>query len=196
MRMPSSDIHHPSKSSASYAYFFSTSIGLMAIAWRGAKIIATQLPEKNEGALLRTLRLRLGDSSLVWSSSPPAFVLTTAGRIKKHLSGDIQKFQLDYLAIDGVSPFFRSVYEWASKIPSGQTTTYGALAREAGSPKAARAVGQAMAKNPFPLIVPCHRVIGGNKALVGFSAHGGLSTKERLLQLESKAYAGSTNYKS
>ena len=85
------------------------------------------------------------------------------------------------------------MYEVARTIPAGETWTYGVLAARAGSPGAARAVGQAMARNPFPLIVPCHRVTGAQGWAGGFSAHGGVDTKFRLLRIEG-ARAGSVRY--
>jgi methylated-DNA-[protein]-cysteine S-methyltransferase len=82
------------------------------------------------------------------------------------------------------SPFQSAVVQHCRRIPIGQTITYGELARRAGSPGAARAVGQVMACNRFPLIVPCHRVVGANGSLGGFSARNGLNMKRRLLRIE------------
>jgi methylated-DNA-[protein]-cysteine S-methyltransferase len=110
------------------------------------------------------------------------------------MGGRPQKFSLQACALETVSPFFRKVYACANRIPSGSVRTYGELARQAGSPLASRAVGQAMARNPFPLLVPCHRVIGGNRKLVGFSAPGGLHTKARLLELESIPHASRADH--
>src|SRR5204862_2204796 len=82
-------------------------------------------------------------------------------------------------------PFFASVYALVRKLGWGETTTYGALAKELGAgPEAARDVGKAMASNPIPLIVPCHRVLAAGGKIGGFSAPGGPSTKAKLLGLE------------
>ncbi len=89
------------------------------------------------------------------------------------------------LDLEGFPPFFRKVWQAAMKIPPGEVRTYGQLARMAGSPRAARAVGGAMAANPFPLIVPCHRVVGASH-VGGFSAPGGVHLKETLLAWERK----------
>jgi methylated-DNA-[protein]-cysteine S-methyltransferase len=164
---------------------FPTALGTMAIAWEGAKIIATQLPEKTERALLAAMRRKLNDPLLTWSDSAPFFVRRLASMICAHLDGKPQKFPLHLLALERHSPFFQRVYACAGRIPPGELRTYGELAAAAGSHKAFRAVGQAMARNPYPLLIPCHRVVGGNRALVGFSAHGGVTTKSRLLKLES-----------
>jgi methylated-DNA-[protein]-cysteine S-methyltransferase len=156
----------------------------MALAWRGKKVVATRLPDTSPEKLLADLRGALGE--VAEGRNPPAFVRRLAGQIQAHLAGDPQQFPLSDCALDSISPFFRKVYECANRIPSGAVRTYGELAREAGSPKAARAVGQAMARDPFPLVVPCHRVLGGTQALVGFSAPGGLKTKSLLLEMESR----------
>ena len=89
-------------------------------------------------------------------------------------------------AIDlvGLGPFHRRVLEATRRIPYGQTTSYGALARRAGSPNAARAVGAAMATNPMPIIIPCHRVLRSDGHLGGFSSHNGVADKRRLLEME------------
>jgi len=83
--------------------------------------------------------------------------------------------------LDGMTPFQRKVLETISKIPPGETMTYGDVAKAAGRPGAARAVGNVMARNPIPLILPCHRVVASN-GLGGFT--GGLDIKRKLLRLE------------
>ncbi len=88
------------------------------------------------------------------------------------------------LDLTGVSDFHRQIYEKARGIGWGETSTYGALARQAGFPDAARAVGQAMGRNPIPIIIPCHRVLASGRKVGGFSAFGGADTKQRLLALE------------
>ena len=81
-------------------------------------------------------------------------------------------------------PFYQKVWKACAQIPKGQIRTYGWIARKIGSPKAARAVGQALAKNPFAPTVPCHRVVGANGKMTGYSAAGGVAAKRRLLQKE------------
>ena len=95
----------------------------------------------------------------------------------------MKKVLLDIL-LENVSPFHRKVYKALCKIPAGKTITYAELAKRAGSPGAARAVGTAMAKNPFPIVIPCHRVVAGNGKLGGYSGRGGVATKKALLALE------------
>ena len=113
---------------------------------------------------------------------PPAWLKPLAAALAAHLGGRAGiELPLKWLDWTGVPPFHRRVYERVHAIPRGQTLTYGGVARAVGSPGAARAVGQAMARNPFPLIVPCHRVVAANN-LGGFG--GGLALKRRLLRLE------------
>ena len=82
------------------------------------------------------------------------------------------------------SPFYQAVWKACAEIPEGQVRTYGWIARRIGKPRAARAVGQALGKNPFAPLVPCHRVVGADGRLTGFSASGGIAAKRRLLERE------------
>ena len=102
---------------------------------------------------------------------------------REYLAGQRQEFTVP---VDwrGQTAFTRQVLEACARVPYGETVSYGELARQIGSPKAARAVGQALGRNPVPLIVPCHRVIAGGGGLGGFG--GGLAMKRRLLELEGK----------
>ncbi|MBI1345674.1 methylated-DNA--[protein]-cysteine S-methyltransferase [bacterium] len=105
-------------------------------------------------------------------------------RITNHLNGEFDHF-LDVKVADLWStPFQRDVVQTLRLIPAGQTTSYGDLARKVGRTGAARAVGQVMATNPVPLIVPCHRVLGSGGRLGGFSAPTGTVLKQQLLDLE------------
>lgn len=114
----------------------------------------------------------------------PDWVRDVVRRVKAHLEGTIQDFSQVPLDIENRTPFYRDVYEASRKIPSGKTVTYGELAKAVGRPAAARAVGQALSKNPIMLIVPCHRIVGSSGNAVGFSAPGGVQTKARMLALE------------
>ncbi len=93
---------------------------------------------------------------------------------------------LGFVVLDeqGIDPLRRAVYAATRTIQPGTTATYGDVARAIGRPDAARDVGAALARNPFPIVVPCHRVLGANGKLTGFSAPGGLETKRRMLELE------------
>ena len=102
-------------------------------------------------------------------------------QLGEYFEGDRRAFELD-VDLRGVAPFAERVLHELAGVPYGETTTYGALAARAGAPRAARAVGTVMNRNPVPIVLPCHRVIGANGALVGYG--GGLPKKERLLRLE------------
>lgn len=103
--------------------------------------------------------------------------------VERYLEGDRQALDHIDLDLNGAPPFFRAAWEACRGIPSGETRSYAWLAAEAGSPLAVRAAGQAMARNRWPLIIPCHRVIASDGGLGGYGA-GGLSVKARLLQME------------
>jgi methylated-DNA-[protein]-cysteine S-methyltransferase len=88
------------------------------------------------------------------------------------------------LDMDAVPDFDRSVYIAAREIPAGETVTYGTIAKQLGQPDAAREVGAALGRNPFAIVVPCHRVVAANGKTGGFSARGGVETKLKLLSIE------------
>lgn len=104
-----------------------------------------------------------------------------------HTDGELQSFADVLLDMSGLTEFQRQVTTACRQIPLGTTLTYAALASRAGRPRAARAAGSVMSRNRWPLLVPCHRVVGSHGGLGGFSSRGGLATKRRLLQLESIA---------
>ena len=114
----------------------------------------------------------------------PGFVQEAARLLKSHLAGasrDLSKLPLD---LSVLAPFQRAVYEAVRALPPGRTATYGEIAAALGKPGASRAVGQALGRNPFLVAVPCHRVLAAGGAPGGFSAPGGVITKQRLLALE------------
>ena len=163
---------------------FDTALGTCGVAWTARGLTSVLLPEAGDGELRAKLQDR-GEPADV--DSAPAWVRRAIARIRRHLAGKPQDLSRIPVVLDGAAPFTRRVYELLRTIGAGQTLSYGELARRAGSPGAARAVGQAMARNPLPLVVPCHRVLGSGGSLGGFSAHGGTTTKARLLRLEGKA---------
>ena len=160
---------------------FKTAIGFCGVAWSGCGIIGVQLPEGGEDATRTRLLERFPDAA---ESRPPTAVARAVDSIVALLhgqGGDLCEVTLDFT---GASAFRKKVYTLTRAIPPGKTLTYGELALQAGSPGSARAVGQAMAKNPFPIVVPCHRVLGANGKAGGFSATGGVTTKMRMLAIE------------
>lgn len=155
-----------------------TRVGVIGLAWAEDKLTRLVLPE----ASLEALEIRLAPFGS--PAPPPAWVLDVRRRLAEHAAGHWQDFRDVPLDRAQWTSFRRRVSEELQRVPPGQTVTYGELARRAGSPKAARAVGGAMASNPFPILVPCHRVVGANGLPGGFTAAGGLETKNRLLEIE------------
>jgi O-6-methylguanine DNA methyltransferase len=140
-----------------------------------------QLPE----ATTKLTESRIARSSGAGqATAPPPPIAAIIERVSKHLQGDIQDFRDIALDLEGTASFARRVYEAARQIPTGQTRTYGELAKAIGRPTAARAVGQALGKNPIALLIPCHRVLAAGGKPGGFSAHGGRATKARMLAIE------------
>src|SRR6185503_19547170 len=115
---------------------------------------------------------------------PPAEVRRAIDAIAALLRGDASDLSSIGLDMDGVSPFHRRVYEIARTIAPGATLSYGTIAARLGAPGSARAVGQALGRNPFAIVVPCHRVLAAGGKVGGFSANGGIRTKLRLLSIE------------
>ena len=161
---------------------FETAAGFCAIAWSDAGITRFHLPMSTADATERSLRRRLPDTT---AGIAPAEVTAVIAAAKRYFAGEKVEFAEVALDLDVQDEFFGKIYDAARRLGWGQTTTYGALAKELGAgPEAARDVGQAMAKNPVPLIIPCHRVLAAGGKLGGFSAPGGSSTKQRMLELE------------
>ena len=167
---------------------FDTALGVCGIAWRTDSssgmdpvVTAFQLPED----AAKSTESRIARKAFaVKARSIPRDIKTVIKRAILHFKGEAQDFQNVAVNLDGAGPFIKNVYSAARRIPPGETMTYGELAAAAGSPGASRAVGQAMSKNPIPLIIPCHRVLAAGNRPGGFSAHGGLATKSKMLELE------------
>ena len=114
----------------------------------------------------------------------PGFVRDAIEGIVAVMAGEPRDLRAIVLDEQGVDDFRRAVYAATRDIPAGTTRSYGEVARAIGRADGARDVGAALSRNPFPVIVPCHRVVAANGALTGFSAPGGLATKRRMLELE------------
>lgn len=163
---------------------FDTALGTCALAWNDVGVVAVRLPDATARLTERALLAELGEAAPAEPTGPIAELVQ---RITRHLGGEPQRFDDAVLDERAVPPFFARVYAATRAIPSGATQTYGELAEGLGSKGASRAVGQALARNPFPVLVPCHRVLAHGGAPGGFSAAGGLVTKAKLLQLEGAA---------
>jgi methylated-DNA-[protein]-cysteine S-methyltransferase len=160
---------------------FDTAIGRCAVAWSALGIVAVQLPEASE----RKTRARILQRCPQAGEAPPPTAVKRAIRgIEALLTGELCDLSAVALDMQGVPAFRRRVYEVARTIPPGSTLSYGEIAARLGAPHAARAVGQALGKNPFAILVPCHRVLAAGGKPGGFSADGGVATKLRLLAIE------------
>ena len=160
---------------------FDTAVGRCALAWRGLKVVAVQLPASGDAEAAARLRRRFPDAA---EAAPAPHVQAAVEAITALLSGERLALTQVTLDLDAVPAFERRVYEAARAIPPGEVRTYGQIAAEIGDPGAAQAVGKALGRNPFPIVVPCHRVVAADGKAGGFSAPGGRSTKLRLLAIE------------
>ena len=165
-----------------HAYvLFDTAIGRCGIAWGSRGVIGMQLPEKTEAATRTRLMRHCPTAD---ETEPPKHIQRAIHDIQALMRGEKKNLRAVQLDMSRVPAFNARVYATARAIPPGQTRTYGDIARAIGEPDGARAVGQALGRNPFPIIVPCHRVVGANDKLVGFSANGGIRTKLKMLEIE------------
>jgi methylated-DNA-[protein]-cysteine S-methyltransferase len=153
---------------------FDTSLGTCAVRWTDAGIASVRLPSPRTAGLPR-----IDDRADV----PQAVRAAIAG-IVAVLGGSAVDLGFVILDERGIDPLQRAVYAATRTVRPGRTATYGEIARAISRPDAARDVGAALARNPFPIVVPCHRVLGANGNLTGFSAPGGLETKRKMLELE------------
>jgi methylated-DNA-[protein]-cysteine S-methyltransferase len=158
---------------------FDTAFGVCAVAWTEAGLATVRLPDRDEADLPDTL----STNGLI-EAEPVAAIRPVIDALVRYFLGNHEIFVDVPLDVARISPFNRRVYDRLRLVPRGRTTTYGSLARAVGQPSATQAVGRAMAANPWPVIVPCHRVLGTRENFGGFSAPGGQATKARLLAHE------------
>ena len=160
---------------------FATPIGRCAIAWSERGIVAVRLPERRDSETRARILKRFPRAR---EALPPRPVRDALERIVALLQGQATDLSSIALDLDGVPDFDCKVYGAARGIPCGSTTTYGEIAARLNEPGSARDVGVALARNPFAIVVPCHRVLAAGGKAGGFSAMGGLKTKLRLLMIE------------
>jgi O-6-methylguanine DNA methyltransferase len=168
---------------------FETSLGHCALAWTDEGVTWLQLPEETPDATRARLLAKRPDAGTEEAKlrGAPKWVKDAVARVREHLAGKPQALAEVPLDLSAASELHTRIYRALQAVPPGKTTTYGDLAKLVGSPGASRAVGRAMATNPFPILVPCHRVVAAGGKDGGFSAYGGLVTKEKLLALEGGA---------
>ncbi|HKS43747.1 MAG TPA: methylated-DNA--[protein]-cysteine S-methyltransferase [Amycolatopsis sp.] len=160
---------------------FATAIGHCGIAWGERGVLSVRLPERSAVVTRARLRARFPEAD---ETEPPQPIRQAIEDIVALMRGEPRGLADVELDLDGIPEFHRRVYGLARRIPPGKTMTYGEIANRLGMPGSAQVVGQAMGRNPFPIIVPCHRVMGAGGKLTGFSAPGGVETKRRMLLIE------------
>jgi len=154
-----------------------TDLGVCTLLWEGDRVAGFRLPDGREP--------RVSDEHSAEPANAPEWVLALARRVQAHMAGDLQDFAEVPFDWERVGEFQRDVYRVALGVKAGVTWSYGQVASALGLPPGgARSVGTALGQNPWPLLVPCHRFIGADGKMTGFSAPGGIKTKLKLLALE------------
>jgi methylated-DNA-[protein]-cysteine S-methyltransferase len=160
---------------------FDTAIGICGIVWAERGVEAVQLPLPDKDKTRMRIRQRYGSLA---EAVPPDAVQTAIDGMIALLEGKLVDLSDVVLNLDGACEFDRSVYDIARTIPPGRTMTYGDIAKRLGGVELSRDVGQALGRNPCPIVVPCHRVLAAGDKPGGFSANGGITTKLKMLAIE------------
>ena len=168
---------------------FQTAIGYCGIVWSGRGIASVRIAEKSEQSVRNRIVRRYPGAREV---SPPPDSQRAIADIVTLLNGEAKDLSSVALDFDGVPDFNRRVYEVARTIRPGETLSYGEIAARLGDRSLARDVAQALSENPFPIVVPCHRVLAAGGKMGGFSAPGGVRTKLRMLSIEGARYGAPT----
>lgn len=166
---------------------FDTPIGFCGLIWSAEGIVGLQLPESTAENTRTRVRRRWPEAK---ETPPPHGVQRVIDRVQALLKGKAVELSDIPLDLEAVPAFHRRVYEIARTIPPGRTMTYGEIARRLDAPHESREVGQALGRNPIAIIVPCHRVLGADGKMGGFSATGGVATKRRILEIERASAVG------
>jgi len=160
---------------------FETTIGWAGVAWAERGLVGVHLPEPAPDTARRSFLRRFPDAQ---EAAPPPLVQAAIAGIRELLAGAPNTLLDVPIDMARVPEFHARVYEIARAIPPGETLTYGEIATRLGDRLLARDVGAALGKNPWPIVVPCHRVTAAGGKLGGFSARGGVNTKVKLLAIE------------
>jgi methylated-DNA-[protein]-cysteine S-methyltransferase len=167
---------------------FPSDLGWMALAWTGDRL--TRMTFGHPSAAAAVASLQSDDPPIRGDvKAAPAWINELAQRLQSYAAGNDERFDDVPLDLTHLSAFQARVVRACRQISRGRVRTYGELASTAGSAGAARAVGSVMAQNRFPIIIPCHRVVGAAGSLGGFSARDGINTKRRMLEMEGAAIA-------
>jgi methylated-DNA-[protein]-cysteine S-methyltransferase len=170
---------------------FDTPIGTCGLAWSANGVAGLQLPETTAAATRARLRRRWPDAQEI--TPPPGVqrvIERVQGLLRNEATGPADTLADIPIDLAAVPDFHRRVYEVARTIPPGHTMTYGEIAKRLNAPHDSREVGQALGRNPIAIIVPCHRVLGADGRMGGFSANGGVGTKRRILEIEGASAVG------
>jgi methylated-DNA-[protein]-cysteine S-methyltransferase len=163
---------------------FDTPIGTCGLTWNATGVAGLQLPEPTVEATRTRLRRRWPGAEEATPSPEMQRVIARVLALLRGGTADADTFADIPLDLTAVPDFHRRVYEVARAIPPGRTMTYGDIAKRLDAPHESREVGQALGRNPIAIIVPCHRVLGADGRMGGFSANGGVATKRRILEIE------------
>src|SRR5262245_1460306 len=164
-------------------HIFPSDLGWMAVAWRGNHLTRVTFGHPSAAAAIASLEAD-GEWATSDAKSVPAWIAKLAARLQSYAAGNDECFDEVPLDLSHLSTFQARVVRACRRISRGRVRSYGELASATGSPGAARAVGSVMAKNRYPIIIPCHRVVGSAGSLGGFSARDGVSMKRRMLEME------------
>ena len=167
---------------SSFYMLFDTALGRCGIAWHDKGLLAVSFPEDSDDGTRKRLQRRAPQAQE--TGAPPPTVEKIVTDITALFVGEPVDLSYAFLDLSTLSEFDRSVYALSLDIKPGETKTYGDLARALGDLAYSRRVGQSLGRNPFPIVVPCHRIVGADGAMTGFSAPGGTDIKRRLLKIE------------
>jgi len=171
------------KTAAAAIHIFPTDLGWIALAWRGEQL--TRVSFGHPSAAAASAALEVDDElTIVNEKDVPGWIRKLMARLQSFAAGNDERFEDVPLDLAHLSTFQMRVVRACRKISRGQVRSYGELAKAAGSPGAARAVGSVMSHNRYPIIVPCHRVVASGGSLGGFTARDGVNMKQRMLALE------------
>ena len=164
-------------------HLFDTAIGECGVAWNSRGLVGVQLPEKDRGRTELRLAVKCHSTS---AEDVPPWIQSVISDIQRYLAGQPVDFSAIEVDLGGINDFRQKLYAALRAIGFGRTVTYGELAKQLGLTgwEGARDVGEAMGKNPMPIVIPCHRVLAAGGRAGGFSGPGGVATKLELLEIE------------
>jgi len=166
-----------------HSSYFLTRYGTGVVYATAQGVVKVELPDLSRNETARRMEQ--------WPEFEPSeLTVSVAGMLQRYFNGEQVDFGDIPVVLDGLALFRRTILAAVRKLHYGETSTYGQVARECGSPSAARAAGGALASNPIPIIIPCHRVVASDGRLTGFSAPGGERAKMVLLKMEGVEFKG------